>query len=395
MGQRAIVATAPRVAAVTTILGVCMSAALVVASGADADRLMRAAPPNADPAAVPAGLTLRPTDEGFDGMFYYRVAASPLSTADRVNGIRLDVPALRSSRVLYPALAGLASLGQESRLPWTLLGVNLAALIGVGYFGARVAEDMGRRPEWGLLFVVYPGFVYTLGRDLTELTEAALVLAGIHLVQRERYLAAGVALAGAVLAKETGVIVPFGLGLAWVWEQVPGRWRVREERSVPSAAAAAPALVPFLVFVGWHVTVWQRFGVSALTETSGHNARLPLAGLAAVSDRFVPTASAANLFRSLSLAVLALVGVAAALAWRHTRAGLGIRLAWLGATGVLLVISEYIYAGATSFMRAGTDSYLLGLTMLLGASRMPLPLLVPPVAGLGALTLGLELARAS
>jgi hypothetical protein len=394
MGWLGGVVTASRVAAATAILGISVAAALVVASEGDVGRLVHAAPPNADPAAVPVGLPLRPTDEGFDGMFYYRVAASPLSTADWVNGIRLDLPALRSSRVLYPAVSGAASLGDESRLPWTLLGVNLAAFCAVGYFGARVAEDMGRRPEWGLLFAAYPGFVYTLGRDLTELTEAALVLAGLHLVHRHRYLAAGLVLAGAVLAKETGIIVPFGIGLAWVWAQVSARWRPSEGQSRPSLAAAAPVLVPSAVFVCWHLVVWARFGASAISANSDNNLRLPLAGLAPVSELFVPTTSA-GLFRGLSLAVLLLVAAAAALAWRRTQADLGTRLAWAAAVGLLLVISENVYGGATSFMRAGTESYVLGLTVLLGTRHMVLVALTPPIGVLATLTVGSELVKAA
>lgn len=93
-------------------------------------------------------------------------------------------------------------------------------------------------------------------------------------------------------------------------------------------------------------------------------------------------------------AVLAAIADAAALVWRQTRADLGIRLAWVAAVGLLLVISDHLYGGATSFMRAGTGSYVLGVTVLLGASRIPLAVLAPPVAGLSALTVGSELVKA-
>jgi hypothetical protein len=397
MGQPAVLATAPRVAAATVILGISLASAMVAASGGDVGRLVHAAPPNADPAAVPAGLTLRETDEGFDGMFYYRVAASPLASADQVNGVRLDLPALRSSRVLYPALAAVAGLGDDSRLPWTLLGVNLVALGAVGYFGARLAEDLGRPPLCGMLLAAYPGFVYTLGHDLTELTDAALVLAGLHLLHHRRYLPAGLALAGAALAKETGLIVPIGVTLAWLWEQLPTARRPsdhREHRDRPSLSAALPAALPIVVFACWHLVVRSRFGASPLGDASNNNLRPPLAGLASVAGRFEPT-SAANVFRDLSLAALVLVAGAAALAWRHTRADLGVRLAWAISAVLLLVLSEHVYAGATSFMRAGTESYLLGLAVLLGTRRVSLTLMAAPVSTLTVLTVVTELVKAA
>lgn len=395
MGTRGFGATAPGVGAVALAWGLVLAAAFVVVSGGEVSQLVHAAPPNADPAAVPPNLALRSPDEGYDGIFFYRVAVSPLSTAERLNGVRHDAPAMRTSRVLYPALVGAASLGDDGRVPWMLLAVNVAAFGAVGYFGALLAVDLGRSPTWGLLFAAYPGFVYTLGHDLGELTEAAFVLAGLHLLCEKRFVVAGLALVGAVLAKETGLILPLGCGLAWAWARMAATQNKRTPPGeTPPLRAAVPAALPAVVFVGWQLFLRSRFGATPMSANADNNIRWPLAGFAEVADRFMPT-SAANLFRSLSLAVLLLVVVAASMAWQHSRTDLGVRLAWIGAVVLLLVISEYVYAGATAFMRAGTESYVLGVAVILGAERRRVPLPLPSAVGaLTALTISVELIKA-
>lgn len=392
--MQAFVGTAPRVGAVALAWGLVLASALVMVSGGEVGQLVHAAPPAADPAAVPPNLALRSPDEGYDGMFFYRLAVSPLSTAERVNGVRHDAPAMRTSRVLYPALAGAASLGDDARVPWMLLVVNVAAFGVVGYFGALVAVDLGRRPAWGLLFAAYPGFVYTLGHDLGELTEAAFVLVGLHLLCEKRFVVAGLALSGAVLAKETGIILPLGLGLAWAWARMAASQNKRAPNGqTPLLVTAVPAALPGVVFVGWQLFLGSRFGAVPMSANADNNIRWPLAGFSEVADRFVPT-SAANLFRSVSLAVLVLVAVAASMVWRHSRTDLGVRLAWIGAVVLLFVISEHVYAGATAFMRAGTESYVLGVVLILGAERRRV-LLPAAIGAITALTISSELIKAT
>jgi hypothetical protein len=92
----------------------------------------------------------------------------------------------------------------------------------------------------------------------------------------------------------------------------------------------------------------HRVGVSALPVNSDDNLRLPLAGLAEVSDRFDPTTSPANLFRGLPGRARAGRRRPPPARGAAPRADLGTRLAWLAAVGLLLVISDHVYGGTTS-----------------------------------------------
>lgn len=109
-------------------LALLFAAALLVRAEGGASLLVRAAPPWTSSESAPSSLTVQGAEDGFDGQFFYRVGAAPLSTAEREVGVELDLPALRSSRIGYSALAWVGSAGgNPSALPWTLLALNIVA----------------------------------------------------------------------------------------------------------------------------------------------------------------------------------------------------------------------------------------------------------------------------
>lgn len=388
MSRLPIAAKAPHVGCLSLLYGCVLAVALVVGSGGDVSSLVHAGPPATDARRAPDSLTVDPAG-GFDGQFYYRLAVSPLSTSERVNGVQIDSPALRSQRILYPVLSRLVAFGDDDRIPLALVVVNVLAVGAVGWLGAVLAIQLGRAPAWGLLFAAYPGFVYTLAFDLTELLASSLVLGGLVLVGRRRLLAAGIVFAAAALTRETNVVVPFGLGLVWAWS-----WLRPDDGERPPLLGAVPALLPGVVFVSWQLFLGSRFGQLPLQSDADANIRFPLAGLIEARSRFWPT-SGENLFRDLSLGLLVLVVLLAAMTWRRSAAPLGIRVSWIVSVIVLLLLSENVYDGATSFMRGGVDSYLLGLLVILGSDRALTSLLVPSVTAVSGLTIASELAKAA
>lgn len=389
MSGPAAVASARRVALVSLAYGAVLAGGLVLSSGGDVSRLVHAAPPFTDARRAPSSLTVSPDSaDGFDGQFYFRLAVRPLSDDPQVAGVSFDLPALRTQRILYPLAGRAVALGDEQRLPWAMLIVNVLALGAVGWLGALLALEHGRAAAWGLLFAAYPGFVYTLGFDLAELVEAALVLGGLLLVARRRYLVAGLALAAATLAKEPACILPLGIGLAWAWGWLR---HPRDER--PPVAGLFPAVIPGVAFAAWQLVVGARFDALPMVANADNNIRYPLDGLISSAARFSPT-SGANLFRDLSLALLVVVAALSAMAWRRSTAILGARLAWVTSTALLLVISEHVYDGATSFMRAGTESYVVGLVVVLGSNLSAASLLVPATGVVTVATVAAELVKA-
>ncbi|CAN5506088.1 hypothetical protein BH20ACT2_BH20ACT2_06020 [soil metagenome] len=375
-------------ALVAGALAVAWVAVLLVGADGGASRLVHAAPPWTDPAAAPASLTIVAPDDAFDGQFFYRLAVEPWSTAEQVAGIELDLPALRHQRIGYPALAWLASGGgAASRLPTALVALNVVGFAALGGLGGALANDAGRHAGWGLLAPLYPGFVYSLAFDLAEITALAFVLAGLLALRRRRLLVATALLAAAVLTRETTAVVPLGVAAAWGWPRYgpPGRVGRR-----PSFAELAPGVVPLVVALVLQVALAVAYGELPLVSSGDKNVRIPFAGLVDGADAFWPPTSGAAVFRWLSLAALVAVVGAAGVAWRGSTRPRHEKLAWVPAVALLPLLSGFIWAGATSFMRAGTEAYVLSVLVLLGAGLPVLPAVAAGSATLWALSAASE-----
>ncbi|MBP7688235.1 MAG: hypothetical protein KA765_10015, partial [Thermoflexales bacterium] len=195
----------------------------------------------------PSGLAVRPDSDGYDGQFYYRLALEPFPERRTDFGITLDSPAWRQQRIVYPLLARGLALGQSGALPAALVVVNFLALCGIGWLGGAFAQRLNRHALWGLGLSFYPGFLFTLARDTTEIVEVAWVLAGMGCVLRQRAWWAALFFTLAVLTKETSVLAVAGVGAAYVLGQ----------RKV---IAPQTFVIPGLVLVGWQVYLFQHWG---------------------------------------------------------------------------------------------------------------------------------------
>jgi hypothetical protein len=182
---------------------------------------------------------------GYDGQWFFYLAHDPLLRAPDPESF-LDLPAYRYARILYPTLAWALALGQPSALPWSLLAVNLMAVVG----GSAACFDLLRQlrgNRWlTLAYAFSPPILIGVTAMLAEPTSFALVAAGLALAVRGRHRPAGVALALAVLAREPSLLVPLGLGL---YALARLDWR-------RGAAYLAPLAAP----VGWHVWIWLKLG---------------------------------------------------------------------------------------------------------------------------------------
>jgi hypothetical protein len=187
---------------------------------------------------------------GYDGEFYFAVAADPTHAKDYLPG-RAGIV---YSRIGYPALAYVLSGGSRAALPAVMLAINLAAvLVATGAIAAWLMRR-GLSPWPAALYGLFPGVIFSAFFDLTEPLAFALVAVAV-LVLETRPWAAAALFAGAVLTRETAV--PFALAAAIAVGR--GAWR----RGVVFAAATCGPL--FL----WRIVV-QAYTHEATQET-GHS----------------------------------------------------------------------------------------------------------------------------
>ena len=145
---------------------------------------------------------------GFDGQFYLLIAHDPLGRREIPRYI--DWPGLRYFRILMPALAGAASADDDSRLAAAYIGWNLAFL-GLGvYWSARFAELSGRPAWWGAGFALVPAVSISLDRLTVDLALLSLTAGVAYFWSAGRFGWAAALMAPAVLARETGILIPAG-----------------------------------------------------------------------------------------------------------------------------------------------------------------------------------------
>lgn len=317
-----------------------------------------------------AGVPLHP-GPGYDGQFSYRLAVDPADLDENADHIHLDTT-LRLERIAYPALAWVASAGQRSAVPTSLVGVNLLALALLAYLGGRLARASGRHALWGLLLAGYWGYLFSLGRDLHEIVTGLFVLAGLLAYRRARtssrtgpMLAATAALSIAVLARETALLVVVAIAVVRLWDIV-------HRRSRPKALEAV-WLVPIGVFVAWQAVCAAAVGEAPTLDSGPAQVGPPVVALVdAVGTAFGDLVSGKRAAAALLLVQLAALAVVVVLAGLRLRDDAVLReeqLAWVFALVLTLCLSKHYWSGPAD-LRALSDVYLLSALLLL-SGRAP------------------------
>ncbi len=181
--------------------------------------------------------------EGYDGQFTYFIAADPFTAPALI-----DIPAYRYQRILLPALARVFALGSPMLVPWTLLVINLLALIGGTIFLERLLAREGVSRWYALTYGLFVGVFISVRLSLNEPLAYGLVLAAIWLERQYGGIGrAAVALALAALAKETALFFAAGYVL----------WLLLERRRAAAFAFGLLAVGPFAV---WQGVLYYHFG---------------------------------------------------------------------------------------------------------------------------------------
>jgi len=150
---------------------------------------------------------------GYDGQYYFALAADPSHAHDYMQGQEGIV----YSRVFYPAVSRAASAGSVTALPYAMLVINLLAVLAGTAAVALWFVKRGLSPWPALLYGLFPGLIVTVFRDLTEPLAfglAALAALAFDRARTRRLVLSALLFALAILTRET--IVPFALAGAAV-----------------------------------------------------------------------------------------------------------------------------------------------------------------------------------
>ncbi len=173
------------------------------------------------PFIAPSNEILAKGEVGYDGQMYLTIALDPWL---RHPGSRasLDNPRFRYRRILFPLLGHLLGVGQPRLIPYALVALNAACMVGL----VAVATSLRRgtnESQWNDLFtLVSPGHWCALLLTTADLLAALFLLLSLVSFERRRYGRTALWYAAAALTHETMLVVIGALALPLLAAR---RWR--------------------------------------------------------------------------------------------------------------------------------------------------------------------------
>ena len=300
--------------------------------------------------------------KGYDGQFYYRFALNPFNWHSTAYGVTIDHP-YRYTRIGYPLVVWVVSLGQHHLVPVALVVVNLACVGVMGWLGGMFARESGRHALWGLLFVAYFGLVISVGRDTAEPLADACMLAGLLAYRHGRYVLAALLVTYAVITNEPIIVLAIAICLTRLYLM----YRRRAAPGLPDLAWVLPGAAYVVLQGVQHFVVHGKAG--GVADVS-QNFTWPFKALVPAVFRDFHRMSWTHLgmydINLVEFIALAVVVVAGLLVLRSTTAPLHERVAFAGFVLVELVIASGQFWDSTfGDGRTFIDAFLLAVIMLL------------------------------
>jgi hypothetical protein len=343
------------------VIAICYIAFFVLllrTRGGDVSLFVIAGGQNVDASKVPPGLTVIPKIGGYDGIWFYRLAINPFTRVQAAHGIRIDNPPYRQQRIGYPFIVWMLSLGRVKWIPWLLVIVNILAAAAMAAFGGAFAKKFGLHAMWGVIVPLYPGFVLTFSRDLSEIAAAAFAMGAIWAAASRRNVTAALLLTAAVLTRETTLLLAVALAAVWLADRL-----LRRERRIDAVMFA----LPMAAYALWQIVLAACWGVTPLRAGAPDRA-LPFVEYA----RFLAAASMRRDHQErlyfLESLFLAGVVIAIVLVWRRTRAPLEWRLAWVGYLALFSILPHTIWIEDYGFLRIFADAFLVSAALIIPSS---------------------------
>ena len=316
---------------------------------------------------LPRGLLLVPS-AGYDGQFYYRLALDPANWNATAFGITMD-QSYRYTRIGYPLLAWIFSLGQHQLVPVVLVALNLLGVAAMAMLGGMFARESGRHALWGLAFAAYFGLVISVGRDTAEPLAEACMLGGLLAYRRGNtpmYLLATVLFTFGAITRETILFAPAAIAVT----RLIAIARRRANPGLADLTWVVPAAVYGLVEVAVHFVVKGEF---PLVANSSRNLTVPFTALVDAlkyDAAHINTAHLSpidiSLFEYATLAIFILAGLAVLFV---TTAPAHERLAFVFFVLQLGLLSSQIWTSTFGEGRSLIEPYLMALVLLVATPR--------------------------
>ena len=318
-------------------------------------------------ARLPHGLLLVPS-AGYDGQFYYRLALDPFNWHATAFGITMD-QSYRYTRIGYPVLAWIFSLGQHQLVPVVLVVLNLFGVAAMAMLGGAFARRSGRHALWGLAFAAYFGLVISVGRDTAEPLAEACMLGALLAYRRgtgPMYLLATALFTYGALTRETILFAPAAIAVT----RIIAIARRQANPGLADLTWAVPAAGYALLETAAHVILKGEFPILA---SGSRNLATPFTALADAlkynahhinTEHLSPIDIAMLEYATLAVFIVSgLVVLAVTTAPGHERLAFVLFVLQLG------LLSSQIWTSTFGEGRSLIEPYLMALILLLATPK--------------------------
>ena len=201
---------------------------------------------------------------GYDGQFFLTLGLDPfLSHTDTAKS--LDYPKYRVGRILLPLSAYIFSFGNRDIIPYTLVFLNAALILGAVILLSKKFHLDKINRWYALLFLCIPGLWIIFGFSTSEIMGGFFVVAGLYAQRLRKFAISAGLLSAACLAKEVTILF---------WGACLLECIISKNKK-----AAAFFLIFIIPFVLFRLFLIQHFGNSSSELL---NFGIPLAGHKAV-----------------------------------------------------------------------------------------------------------------
>jgi len=201
---------------------------------------------------------LAPLD-GYDGEFNYFMAFDPFLSKykndPRIYSRFIDEPAYRFGRIGFPLLVKLFSLDNPRLYPKTIVWLIVASHFFGAFFLLRIILFFKKNPFWTFLYILVPGFYYSLQWGLGESIGMVLVLAALYAYLKERIPWTTALLAASFFIRESGFLVALAIMV----------FELFRRRDFKRAVFIGSSVVPYLLWKGFltyrlfEINGWRTF----------------------------------------------------------------------------------------------------------------------------------------
>jgi hypothetical protein len=318
-------------------------------------------------AQLSPGLRLVPS-AGYDGQFYYRLALDPFNWHATAFGITMD-QSYRYTRIGYPILAWIFSLGQHQLVPVVLVVLNLFGVAAMAMLGGAFARQSGRHALWGLAFAAYFGLVISVGRDTAEPLAEACMLGGLLAYRRGTggmYVLATALFAYGAITRETILFAPAAIAVT----RLIAIARRRANPGLADLTWVVPAVGYGVLEVAVHFVVRGEFPLLANTSRNLTAPFTAMADALKYNAQHINTAHLSPIdIAMLEYATLAVFVVAGLVVLAVTTAPGHERLAFVFFVLQLGLLSSQIWTSTFGEGRSLIEPYLMALVLLLATPR--------------------------